>query len=78
MNGHVTNALIMVIGVLLGLVQLLFSLVLKAHKDRDDERMAELHAEVLRLRNRLHDLTSSVGKVDQWQRFHDEDKGGKQ
>jgi hypothetical protein len=25
------------------------------------------------LRGRLHDLSGLIGKIDQWQRFHDED-----
>lgn len=55
MNGHVANALILIIGALLGLVQVLFGLVLKAHKERDDERIAQIQAEILRLRDKLDD-----------------------
>ena len=74
LNGSYVTVLLSAIFGLLGLVQLLFGLVLKAHKDRDDERLAELNAEILRIRNHVHALTATVGKVDQWQRFNDEDK----
>jgi len=29
------------------------------------------------LRVRLHDLSGLIGKIDQWQRFYDEDKKGR-
>lgn len=74
MNGTSTAFLLSIIAGLLGLVNLLFGLVLKAHKDSDDERWKQLNEELGRLRARVHDMAGLVGKVDQWQRFHDEDK----
>jgi hypothetical protein len=73
MNGFSTTILLSVIGGLITLANVLFGLVLKAHKDRDDERWAEMNAEMLRLRNRFHEIAGIIGKVDQWQRFRDED-----
>lgn len=83
MNGQSVNILLTIIAGLLGLVNVLFGLLLKTHKDQDDERWRELknshteaweevRSEIVRLRTRVHDLSASVGKVDQWQRFHDE------
>lgn len=32
------------------------------------------NSEFLLVRQRVHDLSSIVGKIDQWQRFYDDDK----
>ena len=73
MNGHLTPFLLSVIAGLLGMVNLLFGLVLKAHKDVDDERWKGMTEEIAKLRARVHDMAGRVGKVDQWQRFHDDE-----
>lgn len=73
-NGSTTGIILSAIGGLLTLVNVLFGLILKAHKDSDDERYVRISHEVNQLRQRLHDLSATVGKVDQYQRFHDEDK----
>ena len=73
-NGNLTPVLLWLIAGLVGLVNVLFGLVLKMHVDRDDERWNSVNDEIQLLRTRLHDLSSVSGKVDQWQRFHDEDK----
>jgi hypothetical protein len=81
MNGPLTQILVLVIGGLLGLVQVLFGLLLKAHADANKtanaghtETFKRIEARVEQIAERVHALTAIVGKVDQWQRFHDEDK----
>ena len=73
MNGHLTPFLLSVIAGLLGMVNILFGLLLKSHKDSDDERWKLLSEEIGRLRSRIHDMSGRVGKVDQWQRLHDDE-----
>lgn len=89
-NGTFTNILLTAIGGLLMLVQGLFWLVGKAHVDRDDERylrvegeieskasdenMKRIEVRIEQIAKRVHDLTAVVGKVEQVQRFYDQDK----
>lgn len=71
-NGGVNPILMWLISGLLGLVNVLLGLVLKAHKDSDDERHTTIAYEVNQFRTRLHDLSGTIGKIDQWQRFQDD------
>lgn len=74
MNG-ITPLFLWAVGGLLGLVNALLALVLKAHKDSDDERWSGMNSEIEKIRVRLHEFSGMVGKVDQWQRFYDDDDG---
>lgn len=74
-NGSLTPLLLWLVGGLLSLVNALLWLVLKAHKDSDDERWKGMIVEIGKLRTRLHDFAGQVGKIDQWQRFYDNDDG---
>jgi hypothetical protein len=76
-NGYISGIILSAIGGLLTLVNVLLGLVLKAHKDSDDERYSQAAHEINQLRQRLHDLSATVGKIDKWQRFQDDDKRGK-
>ena len=80
MNGTFNSILLALIGGLLGLVQILFGFLLKAHKDSDQaahdvnaDSIKRIEARIEQVAKRLHDLTAVVGKVDQWQRYHDKE-----
>jgi hypothetical protein len=53
MNGPLTSILLWVVNTLLVIVITLLGLLLKAHKERDDERIAELKAEIERIRKKV-------------------------
>jgi len=67
-NGANTTLLIWIVNILLGFIITLFGLLLKAHKERDDERIKELRDEVERIRDRLHEWSPHIGWVDQQRR----------
>jgi hypothetical protein len=80
MNGTFNSILLGLIGGLLGLVQILFGFLLKAHKDSDKashdvnaDSIKRLETRIEQVAKRVHDLTAIVGKTDQWQRFHDKE-----
>ena len=80
MNGTFNSILLALIGGLLGLVQILFGFLLKAHKDSDKashdvnaDAIKRLEARIEQVAKRVHDLTSLVANVDQWQRFKDKE-----
>ena len=84
MNGTFNSILLGLIGGLIGLVQILFGFLLKAHKD-SDQAAHDVNAEAIKrvekrfeerieqIAKRIHDLTAIVGKVDQLQRFQDKE-----
>ena len=74
MNGAYTPILIWAVNIMLGFIVALMGLLLKAHKDRDDERMKELRDEVERIRNRLHEWSGHIGWVEQKRREAESDK----
>jgi cadmium resistance protein CadD (predicted permease) len=74
MNGHLLPILLTIIGGLLGLVQILFGIILKLHKDHDDERMRELKEEIDRMRKTLHEWSPHIGWVDQQRRWDGRDR----
>ena len=76
MNG-ITSLLLLVIGVLLGLAQFLFGLLLKAHADGDKSAILRIEAQLQQITQHVHNLTAIVGKVEQWQRHHDQDIMGR-
>jgi len=56
------------VNVLIGFVVALIGLLLKLHKEHDDERDRALQEEILRLRNTLHQWSPHIGWVDQQRR----------
>jgi hypothetical protein len=69
-----TGLLIWAASGLLALVNVLIAFIVRLHLTADDEHRQRMDKEIDSLRKRVHDLTAMVGKVDQWQRFHDEDR----
>jgi 3-methyladenine DNA glycosylase Tag len=52
--------------------------MMEANILRDDAKVKAINRIEIRVEQiskRTHDLTALVGKVDQWQRFHDKDRG---
>ena len=53
MNGSYTAVLLWVINILLGIVIGLIGLILRQHKDHDDERIMEMKATIEHIRQQL-------------------------
>ena len=63
MNGYLAQTLMWAINALLGLVVILMSAILKAHKERDDERHADSNAEIKRLRDKMHTVMNDIAAL---------------
>lgn len=68
MNGNVATFLLWAANVVLGLLFTLIGFIVREHQRQDEAHRSEMSAEILRLRNRLHDLTGQVMKIDAEQR----------
>ena len=66
-NGSYVTILIWVVGGLLGLASALFGMLLKAHKERDDERLQEVkdeaEAEATRDAQKFQELRSEIERI---------------
>lgn len=64
MNGVPVSILLWAVNFLLGIVLVLIGVILRMHQKADEEHRQRADAEIERLRQRFHDFSMKVGRVE--------------